>query len=485
MGSRSFDTVSRSDSGEYVYPSDFVAFTNSFLKGPGVGMLRTRTSYGTRSEVRRPTGEGEAARPAPVTTNGSPQAEKKAEEPLVTPITNLVDRIRLFNKGREPERLQYKYARMRASLFGFYRGTSHLFYQDWPQAASLDRTPATWVTGDLHLENFGSYRSDNQLVHFDLGDFDEAALAPAAWDLARFATSVLVGARGLGLGGRDSTSLVQHFIRSYAAALREGKARWIERQATKGIIRDLINDLRDRSPRVLLDSVTELNGKARKLNIDRKQTLPVPEVARGRIAAFMKKWAARHPDPGFFKLLDVARRVTGVSHLGLPRYVLLVEGEGSPNGNGLLDLKLAQESVLTPYLRLPQPEWKNHAERVVAIQHRMQATTPALLQPVLINRQPYVLRELQPSEDRLSPDLWKGKSRRLEKAIGAAGELLAWAQLRSGGRQGSAIADELIEFGRAEWWQQELTAYCRFYASRVESDYQEYGKAYDAGELSE
>ena len=444
-------------------------------------MLRTRTSYGARSEIGPPRG---AAQEHPVAgSNGSHAGADQVEDAVVTPVTNLVDRIKLFNQGREAERLQYKYARMRASLFGFYRGTSHLFYQDWPQASSLDRSPATWVSGDLHLENFGSYRSDNGLVHFDLGDFDESALAPAAWDLARFATSVLLGARTLGLGGRDATSLTQHFIRSYAGALKEGKARWIERQATRGIVRDLINDLRDRSQRELLDSITEVNGKARRLTIDRKHTLPVPEVGRGRISAFMKKWAARQPDPSYYKLLDVARRVTGVSHLGLPRYVLLVEGEGSPNGNCLIDLKLSQESVLRPYLRLPQPEWKNQAERVIAIQSRMQAVTPALLQAVLINRQPYVLRQLQPSNDRLALDLWNGKPRRLEKAIGAAGELLAWAQLRSGGRQGSAIADELIEFGKADWWQQELTAYCRFYASRVESDYQEFSKAYDAGEV--
>jgi uncharacterized protein (DUF2252 family) len=427
--------------------------------------------------------EPEAPAP-PMTSNGSPSPES-GPEPTVTPVTNLVDRIRGFNQGREPERLQYKYARMRASVFGFYRGTSHLFFQDWAQGSSLDRTPATWVTGDLHLENFGSYRADNQLVHFDLGDFDEGALAPSAWDLARFATSVLVGARSIGIGSRDATGMVQHFIRSYAAALREGKARWIERQSTRGIVRDLINDLRARSQRELLDGLTEVNGKARRLTIDRKHTLPVPEVTRGRIGAFMKKWAARQPDPAYFKLLDVARRVTGVSHLGLPRFVLLVEGEGSPHGNCLIDLKLAHETALAPYLRLPQPEWKNQAERVVAIQNRMQAVTPALLQPVLLNRQAYVLRQLQPSEDRLSLDQWNGKTRRLERAVGTAGELLAWAQLRSSGRQGSAIADELIEFGRADWWQHELTAFCRFYATRVESDYGEYCKAYDNQEFTD
>jgi hypothetical protein len=242
-------------------------------------MLRTRTSYASGSEVLPETQVETTPATPPAPANGG--HARRAEDALVTPVTNLVERITGFNEGREPERLQYKYARMRASAFGFYRGTSHLFYQDWPRASKLDRTPATWVSGDLHLENFGSYRSDSQQVHFDLGDFDESALGPAAWDLARFATSVLLGARSLGMGGREATGLIQHFIRCYAASLRDGKARWIERQSTKGIVRDLINDLRNRSQRELLDSRTEFNGKARRLLIDRKHTLPVPEVARG------------------------------------------------------------------------------------------------------------------------------------------------------------------------------------------------------------
>ena len=447
-------------------------------------MLRTRTSYGSRlgpaPDPETPDLEGPEDSP-----NGGDPTQASHHEAAVTPVTNLIDRITEFNKGREPERLHYKYARMRASVFGFFRGTSHLFYQDWPQASSLEQTPCTWASGDLHLENFGSHRADNQLPYFDISDFDEGALAPAAWDLARFATSVLVGVRSLGLSGREAATLTQHFVRSYGAALRDGKARWVERQAAKGIIKDLMSEIKDRSLREFLDARTEINGRARRLLIDRKRTLPVPEVARGRIGAFMKKWSARQPDPSFFKLLDVARRVTGVSHLGLPRYVLLVEGDGSPHGNFLLDLKMAHESVLAPYLRVAQPQWKNHAERIVAIQSRMQANTPALLQSVLLNRQPYLLRELQPANDRLSLDHWRGKIRRLEKAIISAGEILAWAQLRSSGRQGSAIADDLIAFGRADGWQQELVAYARFYASRVESDYAEYCKAYDAGELGE
>jgi len=76
--------------------------------------------------------------------------------------------------------------------FYFFRGTAHLFYEDLAGANTLPASPITWVCGDLHLENFGSYKGDNRLVYFDINDFDEAALAPASWELARMVTSIFV-----------------------------------------------------------------------------------------------------------------------------------------------------------------------------------------------------------------------------------------------------------------------------------------------------
>ncbi|MEO8200355.1 MAG: DUF2252 family protein [Gemmatimonadota bacterium] len=454
-------------------------------------MWRTRRSYDSpyqppEAEVGDEAGGLEGAN-SPDTTESPPAATtptrvfqtRKNEVPLAGPV----ERIREFNTGREPERLQIKYARMRSDIFAFFRGTSHLFYDDWPAGNLLDRTPTVWATGDLHMENFGSFKANNRLVYFDLIDFDDAGLAPAGWELTRFVTSVIVGARDLGVGGRETIGLTQLFLRSYGAALKEGKARWVERPTAKGMVKDLLTELKSRSRRELLDSRTEINGRARRLRIDMKRTLPVPEVARGRIAAFMKKWAARQPDPEFFQLLDVARRIAGVSSLGLPRYALLVEGNGSPHRNFLLDLKMANPSAMISRGTTSQPQWKNDADRIVAIQQRMQSVSPALHHPVLVNRQPYVIAELQPTQDRLLLTRWGGKIRRLEKVMTAMGETVAWAELRSGGRNGSAIPDDLINFANSDGWQHEVVGYARFYASKVESDYKEFSRAYDAGEL--
>ena len=54
------------------------------------------------------------------------------------------------------------------------------------------------------------------------------------------------------------------------------------------------------------------------------------------------------------------------------------------------------------------------------------------------------------------------------------GALVGWGQLRSTGRQGSAIADDLIEFCAAPEWQDNLLRYAKEYAVQVESDYKKF-----------
>jgi uncharacterized protein (DUF2252 family) len=64
------------------------------------------------------------------------------------------------------------------------------------------------------------------------------------------------------------------------------------------------------------------------------------------------------------------------------------------------------------------------------------------------------------------------------------GRIVAWGQLRSSGRQGSAIADELIEFGsKRKAWHDELVSAARRCAKLVRKDWASYCAAYDAGDL--
>jgi len=383
------------------------------------------------------------------------------------------ERIEDFNRGREPERLALKYQALERSPFTFLRGTCHLFYADLPAHALFDRTPVAWICGDLHLENFGTYKGDNRAVYFDLNDFDEAALAPCTWEVVRLLASIYVAAEELERGGQ-AEELVQACLAGYAQALAAGKPRWIDREGSEanGLIGELFASLKARKRRDYVESRTELQGKRRVLRIDGKRALAATPADRERVTDFLQDFAKTQENPEFFRPLDVARRIAGTGSLGVERFVILVHGKGGVDGHYLLDLKACLPSALAP--RLPQPAWPDEARRVAVVQERMQAVAPAFLRPVLLEGKPFLLKGMQPSQDRVDlshPDIRKADLRTL---LAQFGRLAAWDQLRAAGRQGAAGPDELMAFAATPEWMPAMLAWAREAAAMVQGQWQEY-----------
>lgn len=394
-----------------------------------------------------------------------------------------VQEIRDFNAGRDPERLAMKYSAMRSSAFAFLRGSCHLFYARLPRGGVLKSAPLAWVCGDLHLENFGSYKGDNQLVYFDVNDFDESALAPASWDLVRFLTSQRVWAADGQRGESSAEALCTAFLDAYSSALSSGKAYSVERETAQGLVHELLDALRDRTRLGFLEARTTLKKGRRQLNVDGRKALAATEAQRASVTDLVSAFAKRQADPGFFEVLDVVRRVAGTGSLGLDRFAILVRGKGSPDGNHILDLKQTRPSSLLPKLPVAQPKWATEAHRVVAVQRRMQAVPMALLQPVVYAGAPGVMRALQPAEDRVNLGKSERTERELAQLMDTMGRLLAWAQLRSAGRDGSADADELIEFGARPEWTAQLLEISRGCARQLTADAALYNQAWDEGSL--
>ena len=388
-------------------------------------------------------------------------------------------RIEAFNRGRRPELVARKYRAMCRDPFVFFRGTAHLFWEDWASmgGAALDDAPLAWCCGDLHLENFGSYRGDNGLAYFDLNDFDESALAPATRDTARFLTSACLAAESLGLSTQAVRELEASFLDGYVAALATGKARWIERSIATGWIRDLLRSVETRTQRQLLDERTIVRDGRRRLRIDDKRTFTLPLAERRRVAQSIARLAARQPDPGFYRVLDVVGRIAGTGSLGVPRYAVLIRGQGDRDER-ILDVKAARPSALAIHLESSladrQPSKRNHADRVIQIQQRMQAIPPDLLSGMTVGSRPFVVRELQPVADRLDLAAWGGRVGRLRRAVATMGELTAWAQLRGASQGGADGIDALISFARSKPTRRRLLAFARDYAKRARSDWEDF-----------
>jgi len=143
-----------------------------------------------------------------------------------------------------------------------------------------------------------------------------------------------------------------------------------------------------------------------------------------------------------------------------------------------LDMKQSKTSSLSPYIHIQQPSWETEAVRIIAIQQRMQNVVPALISPTLFEDAPYVIQELQPTEDKIDFNLIKDRYRDIYQVIDDMATLTASAQLRSSGRQGSALADELIAFGHNTHWHDALINYAKKYAKQVSKDYKQFLKDY-------
>ena len=393
-----------------------------------------------------------------------------------------------YNAGRDPERLRRKLALIAADPFAFMRGTCHLFYAGLsalPAAPVLRAAPRVWICGDLHLENFGTFKGDNRLVYFDLNDFDETCLAPFTLDLVRLAASIKVAAQSLRLGAREGHALTALFFASYASEAAAGKARWIERSTAGGMVRDLLRSLKLRTRAQLLDQRTVLRAKRRALRLDGSKALPASTAQRKRAEALLADFAAKRRHPEFFEPMDLARRVAGNGALGMERYIALVRGRGGqsggPDGNFLMDIKCAAPSALKPRLTGPQPKWESEARRVVTIQTIVQAAPPALLGTAALGGASFLVKELQPAADRLNLPLWNGRIKRLEQVIVAMAQVTAWGHLRGCGRLGAATVEELAAYAVAPHWQPELGALAREAGAKVTEQWHAYAKDFRDG----
>jgi uncharacterized protein (DUF2252 family) len=403
-------------------------------------------------------------------------------------ISKITRSILAQNAGRDSERLTMKLKLLRQDPFTFFRGTNPLLLDFLPRAHPLFRAPSMLVCGDLHLENFGAFKGDNRLCYFDINDFDEACRAPFTIDVVRFIAGIYLAAHGLGLDRKQAKRLVQHFVLAYRESIADGKPRWLERTLAKGIFRALLRRAILRTRRELLDRYTILKSGSRQLRIDGKRALKLPASEHRRLAKLLMKLReslpAPKPGPRFFDLLDAARRVAGNGSLGLERYVLLVRGPSSPDENFVLDLKFAAPPAVVTWLTGSQPEWPDDAIRVVSIQRTMQAIPPALLHAAKVRKQPFVLKELQPSIDRLDLARWRANPRRLRQAVEGMGHVAAWAHLRGCGQYGGASVQVLQSYVRAKRWSREADSLGKLAAARMQRAWQLYCKDYDAGAVS-
>jgi uncharacterized protein (DUF2252 family) len=383
--------------------------------------------------------------------------------------------IQAFDRQRISSILPQKYAKLRKNSFTFFRGTCHLFYQDLPANLTTLPAPVVWICGDLHLENFGTYKGNDRQIYFGINDFDEGALAPCTWDITRLLTSIFLAADNLNLDRYTGRQLANIYLNSYANTLSIGSIKSIVEDNARGIVASLLKDLGNRKRSELLNERTKLIKGRRQLKFNHEKILTITPEKYTQIAKSIEDWAKTQANPDFFEILDIGFRVAGTGSLGVDRYLILLAGKGSPDNNYLIDFKEQPISVLQPYLS-EQPQWQNQALRVMTVQQLVQSAPPALSAAIEFNNCSYLLRELQPTQDKIALKTGIVDLSQLEKLIDTMAQTTAFAHLHGSGKSGAAIAQDSIDFGHNLDWHQEVLTYASNYARQVEIDYQDFCK---------
>ena len=118
-----------------------------------------------------------------------------------------------------------KHALMAQAPFPFFRATFYLWLQRWHESCQeVTKAPVVLGVGDLHIENFGTWRDEEGRLIWGVNDLDEAFPAAYTLDLVRLTTSSYLAISGdhLGLTRREAAEAIEEGYREAIAT--SGKA---------------------------------------------------------------------------------------------------------------------------------------------------------------------------------------------------------------------------------------------------------------------
>jgi hypothetical protein len=205
------------------------------------------------------------------------------------------------------EDLRLKHRRMAQSPFPFLRATFYRWVQLWPQVCpEATRAPAVLGVGDLHVENFGTWRDGEGRLIWGVNDFDEAAPIPYTNDLVRLAASATMAIRENHLSCEPADAS-EAILTGYRDGLRAGGAPFVLAEQHRGLREWATSELRD--------------------PVEFWQKLDQQTAVRAGVPAVVR-YALRQCLPEALLPYRIVHRRAGLGSLGRRRFVALAQWRG-------------------------------------------------------------------------------------------------------------------------------------------------------------
>jgi hypothetical protein len=208
----------------------------------------------------------------------------------------------------EPD-LVYKHEQMRADPFLFFRATFYRWAQLWPEKCpKLARALVVRAVGDLHLENFGTWRDAEGRLVWGVNDFDEAFPMAFPNDLVRLAVSTLLSQHVQPTSKLTPATIFDQLIDGYHAAVTKGGEPFV---------------LMERHHKMRLMATQQLRQPARFWDHLEATTTLTDDVPHALSRVF-RKALPEGAEPSF-RVMDHPK---GLGSLGRRRFLALVKWRG-------------------------------------------------------------------------------------------------------------------------------------------------------------
>jgi hypothetical protein len=209
-----------------------------------------------------------------------------------------------------PEDLAYKHQQMRADPFLFFRATYYRWCQLWRKTCpQLARAAEIRVVGDLHLENFGTWRDQEGRLIWGVNDFDEAHPMAFTNDLVRLAVSAFLAAKTNAAFKIKRTDICKQILQGYSTYLKKGGEPYV---------------LMEKHPLLRAMAIRNLKEPAQFWKRLESKTAVVPEKKVPSSA----RSAIRSISPELDFEIRVVRTPKGLGSLGRQRFLVLGEWKG-------------------------------------------------------------------------------------------------------------------------------------------------------------
>ncbi len=252
-----------------------------------------------------------------------------------------------------------KFQKMAASPYAFYRGSNHLFWEDFYNDWRLSffggsEETLTWINGDAHIYNYGAYTNHHGDAIFCMDDFDDSIVADYQFDLWRMAVSILLDCRDNGV---FDASAEKKAVKKFADAYRKELVKHSDedlsnevhftKSTTEGLLKKFLKKVEKKKNRPkMLEKWTVVASEKRSFDFSNEKLEKLtPEEYKAieqTLEPYRKQLFENFTEKEVpFKIKDLAKRVkAGTGSLGSARYYILLEGlTTSPDDDLILDMK--------------------------------------------------------------------------------------------------------------------------------------------------